>query len=189
MALKLKCLRSLDINISPNPEVVKKAVSVDDMKEKMQSIEIPAVEYEEWRRVEVEGKKKMRIVKLTKGTADFQDIILNQYSLFLGHVSRVSAQYKVILDLKANLPMGHIILQMDFAENFTCQTMDEIQSAYWNATSVTIRPVVAYRRNEEGTMSRKNFAFISDINNYNSTAVLAILKILIPFLKKILTPI
>lgn len=63
--MKLKCLRALGIDISPNPETVVKSLTDDDMKMKLSNTlqDNTDVEFEEWKRVDVEGKKKMKIVK------------------------------------------------------------------------------------------------------------------------------
>ena len=60
--------------------------------------------------------------------------------------------------------------------------MDEIQSAYWNATSITLHPVVAYYKDGENLI-HKNIVFVSDLNYHNSTAGVAILRNLIPILQ------
>ena len=39
-------------------------------------------------------------------------------------------------------------MQLGFAEDYKCQTQDEVQSAYWNATHVTIHRVVIYYSTE-----------------------------------------
>jgi hypothetical protein len=56
-------------------------------------------------------------------------------------------QYKEIRNLKENLGRTEVVVQMDFAENYTCSNVSEIQSAYWNPVMVTLHPVVAYFRN------------------------------------------
>lgn len=154
------------------------------MNNKLTLISEGDVEFEERGRVDLDGKKKMRIVKVVKVAAEFKTYMLKQYELFLQHVERVSTQYKALNDLKDNLPVRHVIVHMDFVENFSCQTLDEIQSAYWNATSVTIHPDVAYAKLENGNLEHKNLAFISDVNNHNSNAVLAIIRQLVPQLKE-----
>lgn len=179
MALKLKCLPSLGIKTSPNPEVVGRSVSLDDMKDMLAGDDVP-VEYEEWRSVEVGGKKKMRIVKVSQSKDQFIQMMLQQYQMFLEHIARVADQYKSLHELKLNLPEDHIIIQMDFAENFLCQTNDEIQSAYWNATAATIHPVVIYHKSMQGACEHTNLAFVSNVNHYNPSAVLATLKKLVP---------
>lgn len=85
------------------------------------------------------------------------------------------------------MPAGHIIVQMDFVENFTCQSLDEIQSAYWNATSITLNPVVAYHRDENRDLEHRNFVFVPNVNHHNVTAVLAILRKLTVAVKETFT--
>ena len=74
---------------------------------------------------------------------------------------------------------------MDFAEIFSCASMDEIQSTYWNATSVTLHPVFVYYRSDNDSIEHKNFIYVSDINHHNSTAVLTILQKLMYELKQL----
>ena len=65
---------------------------------------------------------------------------------FKEHVSRMRTQYGQIKTLKENLPDHHYIVHMDFAENCTCKSVDEIQSAYWNKDAVTLHStVVCYK--------------------------------------------
>jgi hypothetical protein len=47
------------------------------------------------------------------------------------HISLVRNQYKEIRNLKENLGRTEVVVQMDFAENYTCSNVSEIQSAYW----------------------------------------------------------
>lgn len=161
---------------------MKRTVTVNDFAEMLKKIETKDVEFEQWKRVEIDGKKRMRVVKVNMTTDEFIPYITKEYDLFIQHTERISAQYTALNDLKTNLPQGHAIVQMDFAENFQCQTMDEIQSAYWNATSITLHPVVAYYKDGENLI-HKNIVFVSDLNHHNSTAVVAILRNLIPMLQ------
>ena len=184
MAMKLKSMIKYGIKMSPNPETVGRSSTKDDMTEKLTSLkDMDRIEYEEWRSVLVDGKKKMKIVKVSVTGHEFIVLMVKEYELFLEHIQRVAAQYRALHDLKGTLPQGHVIIQMDFAENFMCQTMDEIQSAYWNATSATLHPVVIYFRNETGGITHKNVVYVSDVNHHNATAVTAILKKLVPEVK------
>lgn len=79
--------------------------------------------------------------------------------------------------------MNEVVVQMDFAENFACQSADEIQSAYWNSTNVTLHPVVAHRKSPSGDLEHKNYVFISDVNHHNSRAVVAIIQKLVPLIQ------
>lgn len=51
---------------------------------------------------------------------------------------------------------------MDFAETFTCTSAEEVQSAYWNSSAVTLHPVVTSYRAEDGTLTHDNYVFVSD---------------------------
>jgi len=82
---------------------------------------------------------------------------------FTEHVQRVKAQHAAISTLKENLPQGHVMIQMDFAENFACDSADEVQSAYWNSSVVTLHPVVTYFKDESNTQQHKNFVYVSVI--------------------------
>ena len=61
--------------------------------------------------------------------------------------------------------------------------MDEIQSAYFNATTVTLHPIVLYFRNGDLETDHKNFIIVSDANHHNATALLTILDKLMPEVK------
>ena len=74
--------------------------------------------------------------------------------------------------LKENLPAHEIILQMDFADNFACRSLDEVQTAYWNQTSVTLHPVVSHNR-EWDKLKHKFFVIISDETHHYASTVCA----------------
>lgn len=170
--------------VSANSESVSKSVTLEEMKNLLDSIDKPSVEFDEWKRVETDGKK-MKVVKVSIPKEEFVTKMIEEYTDFLSHVNRVHAQYSALHELKANLPQNELVVQMDFAENFTSSSMDEIRSAYWNATNVSLHPTVVYYRNEHGDMEHKNFVFVSDVINHNATAVLTIIDILIKELKTI----
>lgn len=65
--------------------------------------------------------------------------------------------------------------------------MEEVQSAYWNQSMVTVHPVVAYCKKEENNqlvLKHKSFAFISDELSHTASAVYAFIKNLIPMLQE-----
>ena len=41
-----------------------------------------------------------------------------------------------------------MVLQMDYAENYTCKSQDEVQSAHWNQAQVTLNTSVSWFRNQ-----------------------------------------
>ena len=52
--------------------------------------------------------------------------------------------------------------------------MEEVQSAYWNATAVTLHPTVLYKKGENGGLEHKSIVFVSEILQHNAAMVLAI---------------
>lgn len=99
-------------------------------------------------------------------------------------MDRVREQYKALRELKEGLKKNEMILQMDFAENYSCRSLDEVQTAYWNQTSVTLHPVVVYYRRNEALLHR-SFVIVSDDTNHSSATVCTFVDSLIPQLKKI----
>ncbi|KXJ26080.1 hypothetical protein AC249_AIPGENE6483 [Exaiptasia diaphana] len=131
----------------------------------------PKVKYSQWKRVEVDGKKKMKIIQYEVDKAEFKSIFQKEMKEFEAHANRVKIQYNQLKALKENLPKGHMIVQMDFAENYTCQSVEEVQSAYWNATMVTLHPAVAYYNEVEGestSLNHHSTVFISEELSHHS---------------------
>lgn len=143
------------------------------------------IEFEEWRKVEVDGKKRMKVIKITMARDEYETYMKMQYSEFLEHVQRVKAQYNSIRQLKENLPEQELVVHLDFAENFTCCNADEIQSAYWNSMAVMRHPVVVYFKNVND-LQHKSYIYVSSVASHNSTAVYTILKKLVPDLKALI---
>jgi len=42
------------------------------------------------------------------------------------HVYRMKAQYHALTEKQKKLPTGHVIVQMHFAENVACESVDKI---------------------------------------------------------------
>lgn len=95
--------------------------------------------------------KRMNAVDAIIPVKDFRD-----------HVMRLRTQYKEILTLKEKLPEHVFLLQMDFTENYMCRSVDEVQSAYWHQTAVTLHPVVAYYRDIDRFLQHNSYVVISD---------------------------
>ncbi|KAH3805651.1 hypothetical protein DPMN_133956 [Dreissena polymorpha] len=128
--MKLKSIRSERNDISSNPETFSTKVSEQDMTDMLTNKiqDDTEVESEEWQRVEVEGKKKMKIVKSKYRKEEYIKHTQLQFQDFLQHVSWVKTQYTAIRNLKARLPRNEILIHMEFAENFTCINADEVQA-------------------------------------------------------------
>lgn len=148
MALTLKTLRNEGGCVSANPETFARG----DLDEERvlgklgENIKVP-----QWKRVQIEdrGKQKfvMRIQDTNMTKQEFITHIQNQKKEFSDHVYRVKTQYNQIQHIKQNLLKNHVVTHMDFAENYYCGSSEEIQSAYFNQTGVTLHPIVVYYMN------------------------------------------
>ena len=66
---------------------------------------------------------------------------------------------------------------MDFAENYSCYSLEEVQSAYCDqAEQVTLHPVVFYFRNDEEELSHKSSVIVSDVLSHNALTAFAFLR-------------
>ncbi|KAI8479207.1 hypothetical protein Bbelb_430710 [Branchiostoma belcheri] len=142
------------------------------------------VKYEEWKRVEVEGKKKMKIVTSEVETSAFCAKFKEEVPQFRQHVVRANEQYSQLKTLKENLDQYNVAIQMDFAENYKIKNNEEIQSAYWNCDMVTLHPIVVYFKNENGELQHESTCIVSDEMGHNSATVFAILKRVVPEVKE-----
>ena len=71
--------------------------------------------------------------------------------------------------------MDEIIVQGDFAENYSYIFQDEIQSFHWENKQATLHPFVAYQRNI--------ICVISDCKDHTTVTVFEFLKVVLKYLK------
>lgn len=60
---------------------------------------------------------------------------------------------------------------MDFAENYTCQTSEEVQSGYYDKPAVTLHPTVVYYKYVDGNLVNKSFVMLSDKLQHTSSTI------------------
>ncbi|VDI22192.1 Hypothetical predicted protein [Mytilus galloprovincialis] len=177
MALALKSMKKAGASVPLNPDEFIRKLRTTPANTFLSSLVDEEVVFSQWKKVDMpDGRKKTVIVDQTLKKEDFNSIMNKQICEFSQHVQRVKAQYAAISTLKENLPPGHILVQMDFAENFACSSADEVQSAYWNGTAVTLHPVVVYFKENSDTLKHKNFVYVSDDLGHNFGAVYAFIK-------------
>lgn len=87
-------------------------------------------------------------------------------------------------ELKATMrPLDDVIIQGDFAENFSYVVQDEIQSFHWENKQATLHPFVAYRKLPDETLEHRNICVVSDTREHSTVTVYAFLSVVIPFLQ------
>jgi hypothetical protein len=184
MALKVNALRKLGINLNKNPERI-----TDDV-DALESLltELPdMVLYKTWKRAPIDPsgeKMKMKVVEESLPKDEFVTNFKKEVDELCDHVFRVRKQNAELRKLKENLPQNEDILQMDVAENFTCRSLDEVQTAYWSQTSVTLHPIVAYYRDDE-SLKHKSIVIISDTIHHSAGIVCTFIDAMIPEVRKL----
>jgi len=104
---------------------------------------------------------------------------------FKQRVSRVKIQYERILLLKLSLSWHEMILQLYFAANYSCTSLEEVQSAYFNQTMVTLHPIAVYYRSESGGLEHKRLMIVSDEMGHKSSTVLTFIDDIMPLIRDI----
>lgn len=66
----------------------------------------------------------------------------------------------------------------------TRASMEEVQSAYWNASMVSLHTMVAYFPGDRAPRNLQSYVAVSDVISHNATAVYDILKKIIPIIKE-----
>ena len=188
VALKLKMLKTHNKTVPVNPELFIKNFSSDEIQKLLDTCKVTSYSYEEWQKVKVniktrsgeeKVKEKMKVVSKTKTKLDFETCFKKEILAFREHVKRIKNQFAVQRNLKENLPANHIYIHMDFAEDYRCRSQEEIQSAYWSQTQVTIHPVVAYFKKDD-KLCHQSYVFISDEPRHDAKFVFALLRSLVP---------
>ena len=149
------------------------------------ALESPTMWYE-WDRVEVvvptasskkdsEAKKVVKKVKKICKEGNISDVIASlqrKLPTFLEHVFIKRQQSKYFEDRLANLDKEEAVVQVDFAENYTCKYQDEIQTAHWNQEQVTIFTVAVWTKGTAGGDNVcESHAIVSDETTHDKKSV------------------
>jgi hypothetical protein len=184
--LSVKLLRKEGIDVSANPErAIENFPTKDDLEKSLPA----SIVWSQWNKIEIEekGRKKM-VTRVTESKVNREQFLVKleqQMKDFESHMKRVAKQYEEIKRLKQNLPKHEMLLQLDFAENYSCRSLEEVQSAYFNQTSVTLHPVVAYFRGQDDTLQHQSIIIVSDEMGHKASTVIAFIDELQPILKEI----
>ena len=125
-------------------------------------LEGPATWYE-WKRVETvsptaskKDSKTMKDVKKMKkiskeGTiGDAVESLQGKLPSFLEHVFIKRQQSKFFEERLAKLGPSEAVIQVEFAENYTCNHQDEPQSAHWNQEQVSLFTLAIWTKEAAG---------------------------------------
>ena len=72
------------------------------------------------------------MIDTTQSPAEFATNFKAEFHLFCEHTASAKEQYEQIKQLKIKMPSSHVVAQHDFAQNYSCQALEEVQIAYWD---------------------------------------------------------
>ena len=93
----------------------------------------------------------MKIVKVVKAKEEFMSHLINQSKEFEAHVSRMKTQFEQIRLLKEKLPLHHVVIHMDFAENDSCKSLEERYNLLIGTSSPSLYTLLLYTQGRETT--------------------------------------
>ncbi|CAF1309948.1 unnamed protein product [Adineta ricciae] len=96
---------------------------------------------------------------------------------YLSHVFVKRKQSTYFEYIKDNAGDSTVVCQVDYAENFTLQHQDQIQSAHWSKKQVSIFTAYAWMGGSGG--EGFSFGFVSNSTDHNKYSVITCLEILI----------
>lgn len=95
----------------------------------------------------IQNEKRNTVVNLV---SDVANTLTNHSS----HMFQANFQYKMESMMADDLPMDQCLVVMDFSENITLQSQDEIESAHWTQKQVTLHPIFIVRHAHDSTVEK-----------------------------------
>lgn len=135
----------------------------------------------QWKHVEQtvqakKGKSMKRVNKIQKvlkeGTVDdlLEDLEV-QLPSFLEHVFVKRQQARIFKEKIEHLTEEEAVVQVDFAENFSCKYLGEIQSAHWSQDQVTLFTVAIWTKSGDKNSCCESHVIVSDDLKHDKTSV------------------
>lgn len=130
--------------------------------------------------------KRTRLQTDVLSKENFAIICKYEFNLLRAHIARYRRQYDQVALLKENLPVNAATLQIDYSENYLCSYQDEPSALYFDKHQVTLHPMVAHFKGEEGTLKHQSYVGVTAESNHAAPTTLAFLKKVVQEIKTIL---
>ena len=118
-------------------------------------------------------KRVKKIQKVLKeGTVDdlLEDLEV-QLPSFLEHVFVKQQQARIFKEKMEHLTEEEAVVQVDFAENFSCKYLGEVQSAHWSQDQVTLFTVAIWTKSGDKNSCCESHVIVSDDLKHDKTSV------------------
>ena len=185
-ALKIKAMKKNGIQCTANPDSFLKEFETEESLKVVLEKELETkteVTYKHWKKVQDVDKYRWKELEECVPKQQFIECVLVELAAFRSHVLRVQNQYREMRKLRENLPENEILLWMDFAENYSCSSVEEVQSAFWNVEMVSLHTMVAYLPSN-CDKTKQCLVAASGSLQHNAAAVCCILQKCVPLLKE-----
>ena len=150
---------------------------------------IEHVTYKQWITVD-----RCSFETLNKPSEDFVQDFCNQLVQLKKHDFVAKQQSSYFSEKKSSLLENEIVVQCDFAENYSFVLQDEAQGFHWNNSMSTVHPCVIYfkvkdeNNDDLKVLAHKSIVFISDCLSHNTVLVHTFQRKLIAFIKDEILP-
>ena len=139
--------------------------------------------YERWEKGDVDrhGKgqnstqNRLQLLNKSLPRAGFITMFVQEMPPFTEHVQPARVQYHAVCTLRESLQLGEVTCQMDFAENWNTDQLNQVQSAYFDRDSMC--------GSHPGPGIGGLVCFIAADKSHNANMVYAVVKALISDLK------
>lgn len=117
-------------------------------------------------------------------TEDFVEELCEKLKQLISHDFISKGQSKFISNKKVNLQEDEVLLQCDFAENYSYVLQDAAQGFHYNNDQCTVFTVLFYYRSGE-QLEHQSIILLSDSTTHDATAVYIMQQNVIPIIRKI----
>lgn len=140
--------------------------------------DVEEVRYKQW-----VSTDRCTLKEIVESREDCLKTLSQQIADLTLHHYRAKAQSAYFAQLKERVGEGEVVVQGDFAENFSFVVQDAAQGFHWDSSQCTVHPFVVYWR-EEGVSCHESFCCISDGTKHNTAMVYTFQQRLIPEIRK-----
>lgn len=131
--------------------------------------------YKQWK----EENGFLKEVEINCSVSDALNELNNQLPFYKLHCFVKATQASYFEEVKNYIEDSEVILQVDFAENYSAVSQDEIQSAHWTHPQITIFTCCAWLKDN----NIRSFVVVSDELQHDKYAVWAFLNAILTDLK------
>ena len=120
-----------------------------------------------------DGKPRKKIIEVYKETSPqlFFEYFKTKLPQFVKHNFIARWQEDHCKRSMQSLGKDVILSHIDFAENYTCEIQNQIQSMYWCSTQISILVHITYQFKPDGVMMKESHFYITDDEKHDSLFV------------------